>query len=69
MTDIKWGFGDLLIIVDLLLLALGFILKNNILIAVGLIIGFTLLGLHLFLYPKMKREMLDRDRNDWGDLK
>ena len=69
MTKSKWGLGDLLIIATITMLALGFFTKNTILITAGLIMGFTLTGLYLFLYPKMKREMLDEERKGWDDMK
>ena len=66
-----WGLGDFIILLDILLLALGFLFKNNYLILAGCALGFTMLSLIIFVRPAQQRRknMIDKEKDNWDDMK
>lgn len=63
-----WGLPDFVILLDILLLALGFLFKNHYLIAAGLILGFTYVSIRLFSF-KNRKKMIEKEKDSWRDLK
>ena len=67
----NWGLGDLIILVDILLLALGFFFQNYYMVLAGCVLGFTMLSLVIFVRPGQQRRkrMMDKEKDNWDDMK